>query len=249
MKKKKLIIALVSVVLVIAIAAGGICFLSFKSPNYAINRCYDYSKEYLEIDDNLECFASLPTDKATQDEIEKYASEIIELGSYEGYMYTTKYLFSYIGDCRENKFFYGNTIGVESLYYYEVVILKLKVLLVQGRADEFEELFSEYSYALSSHPSLINYIDFFVNDTNYPVEYNDEKYIIMENAYLNTIEEYDGVKEYFALIALRDFYACFEETEELSTECESVMEEMRETLGSAIRDDAISRHFREYFHF
>lgn len=249
MKKKRIIIALVSVILVVGIVVGVISFLSFKSPNYTINRCYDYSKEYLEIDDNLECFASLPTDKAIQDEIEKYASEVIALGSYEGYMYTTKYLFSYIGDCRENKFFYGNTIGVESLYYYEVVILKLKVLLVQDRAEEFEELFSEYSYALSSHPSLINYIDFFVSDSNYPIEYNDEKYIIMENAYLKTIEEYEGVQKYFAIWALRDFYACFEETEELSKECESVMEEMRETLGPDIKNDAISRHSREYFHF
>ncbi len=250
-KKKKLIISIVSVVLVIAIVGGIVSGVtSSKSPNREINRCYEFSSEYLKIQDN-ECSASLTMDKTTQDEIEKYASEIIELGSYEGYMYTTKYRFAYMKDSLHYQFEVGDNIGVEASYYYRVVILKLKVLLVQGRAEEFEELFSEYCYSFCSNIVLKNYIGFFVNDSNYPMEYNDDKYKIVEGAFLKTIEESDDLHALFILGSLMDFYDYFEEnTREQRGEYGALESELSQSLGyEAVTEESRAQYAREYSHF
>lgn len=248
---KKIIIVIVSVVLVIAIFVGIIVSVVFsQSPNSEINRCYTFSKEYLKIEDN-ECSASLTTDKATQDEIEKYATEIIDLGSYEGYMYTTKYSFQYIKDSFHYRFELGDNIGVEGSYYYQAVILKLKVLLVQGRAEEFEELFSEYCYSFCSNIVLMNYIGFFVNDSNYPMEYNDDKYKIIENAYLKTIEESDDIQKLIVVGSLLDFYRCFEEeTVEQRDYYYSMSMDLKQSLGYEVVDEEHQAQYaREYSHF
>ena len=248
---KKIIIIVVSVVLVVAIIVGIIVAVLFsQSPNNEINHCYTFSKEYLKIEDN-KCTASLTTDNATQDEIEKYASEIIDLGSYEGYMYTTKYSFQYIRDSFHYQFELGDNIGVESSYYYRVVILKLKVLLVQGRAEEFEELFSEYCYSFCSNIVLMDYIGFFVNDSNYPMEYNDDKYKIIENAYFKTIEELDDIRKLVVVGSLLDFYRYFEEdTSEKRDYYYSMSMELKQSLGQEVIDEEHQAQYsREYSHF
>ncbi len=235
MKKKKIIIALLSGILVIAICIGSISIvISSKSPYKEINRCKKYVDKYIDEDDVSAC---LPTDKATQDEIELYTTEIIALGSLEEYMYKTNYFGRYIFEKTHAKLVYSSDVGLKASYFYEIVILKLKVLLAQGRAEEFEELFSEYCYAMDACFFTGAFYSYFIYDENYPIEYNNERYTIMENALWRVYEESSDVQKFFLLDLILNFYHYSDDY----SEKKELYEDLRSELGSLLSDDEIEQ--------
>lgn len=192
--KKKRVKWLVACVLVVCVALVSVLYVPGLCLN---NKCASYVEKYLY---------QLPTDENTLDDIDKKTEEFLEKDTFhKNYMFS-KFQFDYIP---ESLFFEGD-VGVDKTdmkqeAFIEVVILRLRILAIQGRYEEYKKLFFEYCDDIAmGFFTGCKYIEYWQRDENYPIEPNDEVFSLIITEYKKIISACtDDVDRYYMLYELQ----------------------------------------------
>ena len=228
MKKKILMIFTI-----IVIFGSIVCCVLFYPRE--INACNKYTSEYIK---------AFPKSKEIQTEIGMCTNKVInENPSFDWYLST--YIFRYIIDCYLFNFdgLSGKETVVDS-YYNEIVILRLKYLLVNKCDKEFIELFSLHYNGFNNCWMTTDYLLNLLYDVNYPVEYGDEQYKIIELAYFNLLENSTSdMDKYFILDSLVAFYGNFDEAKESYQKYIEERKSLMDIIGQEQIEDEIYKRF------
>ena len=92
--------------------------------------------------------------------------------------------------------------------FIEVVILRLRVLAVQGKYKEYQKLFSEYCDDIAACFSTgCRYIEYWKNDNNHPIKPGDEIFTLIISEYHKVIDSCSvDIDRYHMLLELK--YIC-----------------------------------------
>ncbi len=224
MSKKKIV--LTSFCVLVALLLG---FILIKIPDIKMNNlAYEYVQEYLH---------NLPSDEVKLQELEELTDELINENVYKNSSFLSKYQIRVIledilmggGDTKEKCF-------------HEIVCLRLKVLAVLGKEEEYKELFDTYIYDITDgYLSSYMYQGSWDTEENYPLEYNNDIYKIVIGNYEEATANCENASTKYTLLnQMRYFYQGFEETkdkeefyvEEISDFFKSNKDELSEQLGS-----------------
>lgn len=228
MKKSKLIALIIGVLIFFVI-----CCSFFSSQE--MNNCNKFTSEYIK---------AFPTSKEIQNEIDLCTNIIInEKESFD--LGFSTYVFRYLKDCWI--FNLDNMAGKEAIvdsYYNEIVILRLKYLLVNEKDEEFVELFVSNYDNLNNCWLTTNYLLDLLYDNNYPVEYNDKQYKMIENVCLELLNNAKSdMEKYFALDSLINFYGSFNEAEEYY---QKYSEERKNIIDAVGADNIKAELYKNY---
>lgn len=198
MSKKKIFLISICVLLVLAVG-----FVIIKLPEIKMNNlAYEYVETYLP---------NLPSDEATLQELESLTDKLINENVYKKSSFLSKYQVRFIlesllmggGDTKEKCF-------------HEIVCLRLKVLAVLGKEEEYKDLFNTYIYDITDgYLSSYMYQGAWDTEENYPLEYNNDIYKIVIGNYEEATEKCENISTKYTLLnQMCYFYQGFEETKD-----------------------------------
>lgn len=98
-------------------------------------------------------------------------------------------------------------------YFYEIILLRLKVLAYQGDAEAYHKLFDTYIYDIENNLfTSIRLISLFINDEKHPISCSSELFEIIETSFVGA---YDNCKDvttkFYLLNEIVQFYSNFKE--------------------------------------
>ena len=164
-----------------------------------------YVQEFLE---------NTPKSDTVLTEVNITTAEFLENDAYEKGFLFSKFHKKYIVDA----FSVVNNNSIEkdmikNQYFYEVILLRLKILAYQENVEEYNELFDTYIYDIENNSyTNVRLVSLFINDEKHPVLYNSELFEIIESSFIGA---YDGCKDvttkFYLLNEIVQFYSSFDE--------------------------------------
>lgn len=198
MNKKKIVLISICVVVVLLLS-----FILIKLPEIKMNNlAYEYVEIYLP---------NLPSDEATLKEIESLTDKLINDNVYKKSSFLSKYQLRFI---LESLLMGGG--DVKEKCFHEIVCLRLKVLAVLGKEEEYKELFNTYIYDITDgYLSSYMYQGSWDTEENYPLKYNNDIYKIVIGNYEEATANCENASTKYTLLnQMRYFYQGFEETKD-----------------------------------
>lgn len=227
MKKWQIVVLVISISIVLITG-----LFIFKYPEIRLNnQGYDYVQAYL---------SNLPTDKSILEDIDSVTYKLINENIYDKSSFLSKYQLRHI----KERIFFGKG-DYKNEYLHEIVCLRLKVLAVSGKEQEYKELFNLYIYdIIEGYLTSYMYIDAWNTETSFPLEYNNKIYTIVIPNYETATENCTNVGTKFTMLnQMRYFYQLFEETQD---KCEYYRQKVIDFSNSNISD--ISNELGKRYH-
>lgn len=170
-------------ILILCIVVLCVMFSSFLYvPGLILNyKCASYTEKYIY---------QLPTDEELLEKIEQTTAEFLNRDTFHKNYLFSKFQFEYIPD----SLFFTSDVGVDKTDlkqegFVEVIILRLRVLAIQGKYQEYKSLFTEYCDDIADcFFTGCRYIEYWQSDNNYPIKPGDDLFELIITEYKNVID-------------------------------------------------------------
>ena len=176
LKLKYILLSIISILLITIIIAS----LTYGPGLYLNNKCASYVEKYLY---------ELPNDKDLLKEIDKSTGEFLTKNTFEKNYFLSKFQLNYIPD----SIFFTGDVGFDKTDlkqegFIEVIILRLRVLAVQGKYQEYKSLFTQYCDDIADcFFTGCRYVEYWQSDNNYPIKPGNELFELIITEYKNVI--------------------------------------------------------------
>ncbi len=199
------------------------------SPGICLNnKCATYVEKYLY---------QLPKDQSLLEEIDKTTEQFLLEDTFNKNYFFSRFQINFV---RET-FSFEETEGFEKTdlkqkFFLEVVILRLRVLAINGENQEYLHLFKQYCDDISACAyTRSQYIDYWKNDENYPLKPDSELYTLIFSAYADVVELCSNdMDRYHMLLALSNVYMLY--GEHYKQQIEWCQNEIQEIIKKNERD-------------
>lgn len=232
-KNKKVLIISVSFILVFCIFVIGY-YIFNKSNIDTNNHCVLYVRNFLY---------TSPKSEALLEEIEQKTSDFLSENSYNKGFYLSDFHKKYIKDAT----LYGTDKESRGLikqqYFNEVIMLRMKILAIKGNVVEHNELFDKYIIDIENNINTRGqYIHAYLYDENYSLEYNDDVFVLIEDAYVTTYQKCEDMKLKFILLNeiiefYKNFDECIEKQDFYRSELNKLIQSNKDVLQSVLEED------------
>ena len=135
-KIKKIIIVLVSIILIFSVFIISY-YLINKSSIDTNNHCVLYVRNFL---------CSVPKSEILLNDIEEKTSDFLNSETYENGFYLSDFHKNYIKDIVLYGIEKSNRNLTKQQYFNEVIMLRMRVLAIQGNIEDHNKLFEKYIY-------------------------------------------------------------------------------------------------------
>lgn len=232
-KSRKIISILVSMILSLSILVVGYYAINKSSIN-TNNHCVLYVRNFLH---------SSPKSEILLNEIEEKTSEFLNNKTYEKGFYLSNFHKNYLKDIVLYGAEKSNRNLIKQQYFYEVIMLRMRVLAIQGNIEDHNKLFKKYIYDIEENINTRGqYLDAYLYDTNNLLEYNDELFILLEESYITAYQECENIKLKFILLnEIIEFYKDFDECSEqqvfYQNELNQLIKDNKDSLQAQLEQD------------
>ena len=203
-KRKFILLSIISVLLIILIIVS----LTYAPGLYLNNKCASYTEKYLY---------QLPTNKDLLKEIDKSTEEFLNQDTFHKNYFLSKFQLDYIPD----SLFFTGDVGFDKTDlkqegFVEVVILRLRVLAILGKNEEYSRLFSKYCDDIANcFFTSSKYIEYWNSDKNYPIKPGEDLLELIVTEYKNIIDTcLTDIDRYYMLQDLQSVCLPYEYYEE-----------------------------------